>query len=89
MLRTVYYVEHAPSGKRIKYYATLGGARIAARTRNLHLGFKERLTRLVQDAHEYELYTIVDANTGLATTVRGTYCIVEDTIDSDPAAVTV
>jgi hypothetical protein len=81
MLKTVYYVLHSPSGKRIKYYTTRAGARIAMRTRNLHLGFKERLSRLAVDAHEYELYTIVEDD--IATVVRGTYSIVEDTIEME------
>lgn len=79
MLRTVYYIEHIASGKRIKYYTTLAGARIAMRVRNLHLGFKERLSRLAEDPYEYELYSIVDND--VATVVRGTYCIVEDVIE--------
>jgi hypothetical protein len=81
MLKTVYYIEHVESGRRLKYYTTRHGARIAMRTRNLHLGFKERTARLADDAREYELYTIlVD---GVATTVKGTYCIVEDTMEME------
>ena len=81
MLKTVYYVEHCASGRRLKYYTTRHGARIAMRNRNLHLGFKLRTARLAKDQYEYELYTIlVD---GLATSVKGTYCIVEDTIEME------
>lgn len=81
MLRSVYYVEHIESGRRLKYYTSRTGARIAMRTRNLHLGFRERTSRLAQDQYEYELYSIlVD---GVTTTVKGTYCIVEDVIEME------
>lgn len=77
MQRLVYYIEHWESNKRINYYTTRRGARIAARNRNLHLGFKERKGRLASNAYEYELYSIESH------TVKGTYCIVEDYIETE------
>lgn len=75
MIRTVYYIEHKDSGDRIKYYTTLGGARIAMRIRNLKLGFDQRTARITRDDRELELYTIDNAS------VEGTYTIVEDLIE--------
>jgi hypothetical protein len=75
MLRTVYYVEHVDSNKRIKYYATRTGARIACANRNRLLGFKQRIERVEEDNYEYEMYSVESV------VVRGTYCIVEDTIE--------
>jgi hypothetical protein len=72
-IATVYYLTHKDSGRRLKWYRTLGGARIACRLRNARLGFVERMNRIVEDDREFELC----AN-GVAT-----YCIVEDTIESN------
>jgi hypothetical protein len=72
-IATVYYLVHKDSGRRLKWYKTLGGARIAGRLRNRALGFVERMNRIVEDDVEFELC----AN-GVAT-----YCIVEDTIESN------
>lgn len=75
MQKTVYYLEHVDSSKRIKYYTTRTGARIACACRNRLLGFKDRIERVEEDMYEYEMYTVEN------TLVRGTYCIVEDTIE--------
>jgi hypothetical protein len=72
-MRTVYYIVHKDTGRRLKYYKTRAGARIAQRARNSHLGFRLRLERIVLDDQELELC----AN-GLAT-----YTIVEDSIESN------
>jgi hypothetical protein len=78
MQKTVYYLVHWESSKRIRYYTTLGGARIAQRNRNKHLGFHTRVDKLYTDNYEYELYSIEDN-----TIVKGTYCILEDYIETE------
>ena len=75
-MQTVYYLVHWESNRRIKYYSTLQGARIAMRLRNQHLGFERREAKLTEDVREYELYTVDNA------TIKGTYCIEEDTIET-------
>lgn len=75
-MQTVYYLVHWESNRRIKYYRTLAGARIAMRLRNQHLGFEHRQGKVQENHCEYELYTVDN------TTVRGTYCVEEDTLDS-------
>ena len=72
-MQTVYYIVHKDTGRRLKYYKTRAGARIAQRARNSHLGFRLRLERIVEGDQELELCT-----NGLAT-----YSIVEDTIESN------
>ena len=66
---TIYYLVHWESERRLRPYKTLGGARIASRLRNQHLGFKHRIDREQRASREYELYRVEN------TTVRGTYCI--------------
>ena len=75
-MNTVYYLVHWESNRRIKYYSTQAGARIAMRLRNQHLGFEHREAKLQEDDREYELYS-VEGNT-----VKGTYCIEEDVLES-------
>ena len=75
-MQTVYYLVHWESGRRIKYYRTLQGARIAMRLRNQHLGFDTRINKLQEDVREYELYSVDN------TTIKGTYCVEEDTIET-------
>jgi hypothetical protein len=77
-MRTVYYLVHKDSGQRLKYYKTRAGARIAQRARNSHLGFRLRLERIVEADIEYELCATQEHASILAT-----YCIVEDTIESN------
>jgi len=77
MQKTVYYLVHWESGKRIRYYKTLQGARIAARNRNRHLGFLTRRGRIELEGSEFELY-LVDNQT-----VKGTYSIQEDYIETE------
>lgn len=78
MKMTVYYLVHKDSMTRLQYYKTLAGARIAQHARNRHLGFQDRIERVEQfDNWEVELYRLSDG-----TIVEGTYCIIEDTIDS-------
>lgn len=81
MLKTVYYLVHKDTGLRLKYYKSLAGARIAQHSRNARLGFTDRIERVEQFMNwEVELYKLADG-----TIVEGTYCIVEDTIDSNDA----
>lgn len=53
-MRTVYYLLHSDSGRRLKYYSTLAGARIAQRSRNHRLGFHARIERVSLENREYE-----------------------------------
>jgi hypothetical protein len=76
-MKTVYYLAHVESNRRIRYYQTLTGARIACRLRNLHLGFLQRTEYEYLDDRTYEICT-----TAAQQQCRGTYCIEEDTIDT-------
>jgi hypothetical protein len=76
-MNSVYYLVHWESARRIRYYKTLTGARIACRLRNLHLGFLTRINYEHQDNRTYEL--CANSNSEL---VRGTYAIEEDVIDT-------
>lgn len=78
MQHTVYYIVHKDTGRRLKYYRTLSGARIAMRARNHRLGFIERIERIMDSDIEYELCRTLEHSHILAT-----YCIVEDTVDSE------
>lgn len=78
MQKTVYFLVHRDTGQRLRYYQSLAGARIAQHSRNARLGFRNRLERVEQFMNwEVELYRLDDG-----TVVEGTYCIVEDTVDS-------
>ena len=77
MLKTLYYLTHRLTGERLRSYRTLAGARIAQRSRNAHLGFRDRVERVEQFSNwEVELYRLADG-----TISEGTWCIVEDTIE--------
>jgi hypothetical protein len=77
MLKTVYYLTHRDTAERLQSYKTLAGARIAQRSRNAHLGFRDRVERVEQFSNwEVELYQLRDG-----TVVEGTWCIEEDTIE--------
>jgi hypothetical protein len=78
MQKTVYYLTHKDTGERLRYYKTLGGARIAQRARNARLGFHTRIERIELMAN-WEVERCIDLN-GMI--VDATYCIVEDTLDS-------
>lgn len=69
-------MEHKDTGRRLKWYRTLTGARIAQKLRNRRLGFGEELERVTQDDREVCWYST--ARDGHA---QGTWVIVEDTID--------
>jgi hypothetical protein len=82
--KTVYYLEHLDTGLRLKYYRTLGGARIAQRSRNHRLGFLTRIKRITEDHTERELELCQTAD---GTTQIATYCIVEDYIESEQSLI--
>ncbi len=76
---SVYYLVHKDTQRRLRYYKTLAGARIAQRSRNRSLGFIERIERIAMfDNWEVELCRNTDNQI-----LEATYCIVEDTIDSE------
>ena len=79
MQTTVYYLVHKDTKRRLKYYKTLAGARIAQRARNHRLGFIERIER-VTTFDNWEVERCRDSNNLI---VDATYCIVEDTIESE------
>lgn len=77
MNKSVYYLEHRDSGRRLKWYKTLTGARIAQKLRNNNLGFGELVERELVNEREVCWYK---TRTGSETV--GTWIIVEDVIDS-------
>ena len=76
-MQTVYYLVHRLQERRLKYYTSLSGARIAQRSRNNRLGFPVRVDRIWIDHREYEQCLMPDLTVELATWV-----IEEDCIDS-------
>jgi len=79
MQTTVYYLVHKDTLRRLKWYRTLAGARIAQRSRNHRLGFITRIERVYMfDNWEVELCRNIDGDI-----LEATYCIVEDTIESE------
>lgn len=78
MQKTVYYLVHKDTGRRLKYYTTLMGARIAQRSRNARLGFHTRVER-VELFDNWEAEQCIDNRNNVVT---ATYCIVEDTVDT-------
>lgn len=76
-MRTVYYLTHIESHRRLRYYHTLAGARIAQRHRNHRLGFTQRLERVQIDSWEYERCLDSDQ-----LVVDATWAIEEDFIDT-------
>ena len=75
---TVYYIVHKDTQRKLKWYRTLAGARIACRYRNSKLGFTTRVSRTVEADIEYELCTTQEHSSILAT-----WCIQEDYVDHD------
>ena len=73
---TVYYLTHKDTGRRLGYYKTLAGARIAQRARNSHLGFTLRVERIELDRWELERCALTTGEI-----VDATYVIEEDTVD--------
>lgn len=81
MQNTVYYLVHRDTGLRLRYYRTLSGARIAQRARNNSLGFRDRVERV----STFDNWEVERCQLSSGTVVDATWCIVEDTIDTDPA----
>ena len=79
MQMTVYYLVHKDTQRRLKWYRTLAGARIAQRARNHRLGFITRIER-IELFDNWEAEQCLDSNNLIVT---ATYCIIEDVIDSD------
>jgi len=77
MNKTVYYLEHKDSGRRLKWYNTRTGARIAQKLRNRKLGFGDELERKIINDKEVCWYST--PRDGHA---KGTWIVVEDVIDS-------
>lgn len=76
-MRVVYYLEHVSQSRRLKPYKTLAGARIAQGNRHRHLGFTDKIKRYTDDlGRECVLYKHNNEE------LQGTWCIIEDTIDS-------
>lgn len=78
MPKTVYYLVHKDTHRRLGYYKTLGGARIAQRSRNRLLGFHTRIARI--DIEEnFTAEQCINTDNEI---VYATYCIQEDHIDT-------
>jgi len=78
MQKTVYYLAHRDTGLRRGYYQTLAGARIAQRSRNHRLGFRDRVERVAAfDNWEVERCLVGDR------IVDATWCIQEGTVDME------
>lgn len=76
-MQLVYYLTHGETQRRLRYYHTVSGARIAQRSRNRRLGFHHRLERVVIGNLEYERCVTADHRV-----VDATWVIEEDVIDS-------
>jgi hypothetical protein len=76
-MHTVYYLTHLHTGRRLQWYATRQGARIAQRSRNHRLGFVLRIERVQIDQTEYE--RCLDSE---GRVVDATWVIEEDTLDT-------
>lgn len=77
-IKTVYYLTHKDTKRRLKYYRTLAGARIAQRLRNSHLGFHTRVNRHIEDGTEVEICLNFDSKS-----VPATWIIEEDFIEQE------
>lgn len=76
-MRTVYYLTHSETHRRLRYYTTRAGARIAQRQRNHRLGFHTRVERVEVGNLEYERCQLSDT-----TVIDATWVIEEDTLES-------
>lgn len=78
MIKMVYYLRHSDTHERcFRYYMTLAGARIAQRSRNARLGYKNRIQRTVEADLEFEQCVNAEGRVVLAT-----WAIEEDVIES-------
>ena len=78
MQKTVYFLTHRDTGQRMRYYRTLAGARIAQRTRNHRLGFRDRVERV----WAFDNWDVERCRVGVEI-VDATWCIQEGTIDQE------
>jgi hypothetical protein len=80
---TVYYLTHCDSHRRLGYYTSRAGARIAQRSRNRRLGFHTRIERIELGELEYERCldsenSVVDATWVIEEAVIDTVDLIED-----------
>ena len=75
-MHSIFYLTHRDSGRRLRYYRTLSGARIAQRARNSRLGFTDRIERVWIDQWEIERCRVGDR------VMDATWVIEEDTSES-------
>lgn len=75
-MKTVYYLCHLLTDRRLRWYHSLAGARIAQRSRNHRLGFHHRLERVQIGTAEYE--RCLDSQ---GEVVDATWYIQEDCLD--------
>jgi len=75
-MNSVYYLTHRDSLRRLRWYSTLSGARIAQRSRNHRLGFAVRLERVWVGSREYER-----CEDSSGTVVDATWVIEEDCVE--------
>lgn len=76
-MRTVYYLTHIETHRRLQYYKTRSGARIAQRQRNRRLGFHTRIERVEINNIEYE--RCLDSDDQV---IDATWTIEEDYLES-------
>jgi hypothetical protein len=75
-MHSIFYLTHRDSGRRLRYYKSLAGARIAQRARNSRLGFLDRIERVWMDRWEIERCRVGDR------VMDATWVIEEDTSES-------
>ena len=76
-MHTVYYLAHTDTDRRLQWYSTRSGARIAQRQRNKNLGFTVRLERVIIGDREWE--RCLDSQ---GTVVDATWYIEEGVVDT-------
>lgn len=76
-MQTVYYLTHTENHRRLQYYKTRAGARIAQRQRNRRLGFHTRVERVAVSNLEFE--RCLDSENRV---VDATWVIEEDWLES-------
>jgi hypothetical protein len=78
-MQSIYYLTHSETGRRLRYYHTRSGARIAQRSRNHRLGFHTRIERVEVNNLEYERCVNSDQQV-----VDATWVIEEDSVEELP-----
>ena len=78
-MHSIYYLTHSHTDRRLKWYKTRSGARIAQRQRNASLGFHHRVERVQIDDREYERCELDDG-----TVIDATWYIQEDSVEDLP-----